>query len=193
MNFGRRVAVSESTRRLAPWLSVVAVVAFASWLPACHHGAARVSNDPGAPVYRNPSADLSKYRGVAVHFVSVTTSNNEGVDLTRSVFLENLKSTLAPRFGEVNEGAAAPAGGLVVDVSLLVNWGSRAARVIVGMGAGRAGIQIDYDLKDANGAVVASLHTTDSMAGGFAGGDAKQLVFAAASKWNRYFADEVLR
>jgi hypothetical protein len=158
---------------------------------ACRSGS-RVSTDPAAPIYRAADARFAGLSGIVIHYVSVTTSNGEGVDLVKEAFTESLQSNLSPRFGSVAPGAAAPAGGGVLEVSLTVNWGSRAARAIVGFGAGRAGIVIQYDLKDASGKHLAKLHVTDSMAGGFYGGNAKELAFSAASKWSKYFADAVV-
>lgn len=176
-----------------PVLGIASVViACAAVMPACRSGSHAVSTDPAQPIFRSATADFSKVQGVALHFTSVTTNTNEGTDLLKEVFLDSLRTHLSPKFGSVTEGATAPAGGAVMEVSLRVNWGSRAARAMVGFGAGRAGIEIKYDLKDASGAPLAKLHTTDTMSGGAFGGDAKGLVFAAADKWNRHFAQVVL-
>jgi len=183
------VIVNGAFRRLAVVASVVGALGV---LPACRSGASKVSSDPNQRIYRNPTADFGKLKGLTLHFVSVTTNNNEGVDLVKSAFVDSLKTHMASKFGEVSEGDSAPAGGAVLDVSVRVNWGSRAARAIVGYGAGRAGIEINYDLKDASGSLLAKLHVTDRMSGGFYGGNAKELAFAASSKWDRYFAETVL-
>ncbi len=172
-------------------LIAIAIVVGAAFLPACHHGSA-VSNDPSAPIYRNSTVDLSQFSALKVHFVSVTTNNNEGVDLVKQAFMDNIKSHFSTRFKTVAEGDAAAAGEAIMDVDLTVNWGSRAARVFVGMGAGKAGIIIKYNLKDSSGNLVAKLDRTDSMSGGFYGGDSKALVFAAAEKWDTYFVNTVL-
>lgn len=144
---------------------------------------------PDAPYYRNPQADFAGIDSLTVHFQSVTTSNSEGVDLTRNEFFGSIKTHLGPRFGPVSEGTAASTpGGALLEVRVEVNWGSRAARALVGWGAGRAAITIRYELKDASGKLLSRMETTDTMSGGAFGGNAKALVFNAAEKWNAFFA-----
>jgi hypothetical protein len=60
------------------------------------------------------------------------------------------------------------------------------------MGAGKAGILMKYHLKDTAGTLLAKLDAHDSMSGGWGGGDARALAFAAADKWNTYFAQTIL-
>jgi hypothetical protein len=174
--------------------TAAAVLGCAALLPACRSGASAVSSDPSQPIYRNPSVDLGQIKSIRIHFVSVTTSNNEGVDLTQSAFKGGLEFHLRPRFGDVAEGSVAAPNGALLDVTLVVNWGSRAGRYFSAGLGGRAGIEIRYELKDATGALLARMHATDRMSGAFSwyGGNAKELVINAASKWNRYFAETVL-
>jgi hypothetical protein len=162
-------------------------------LPGCRSGGGnKVSSDPSANTYRSPTADLSQVKNVRVNFVSVKTNNNEGGDLVKQVFMDSLKTHLGRSFPDVAEGTAALPGGALLDVNVEVNWGSRAARAFAGLGAGRAGIIIKYDLNDANRALLAKLHTQDTMSSGAWGGDARALVFAAAEKWSQYFQQHVL-
>ena len=165
------------------------LLAAAVALPACRGGGYAVSSDPAAPVYRNPAVDLSQVKTVVVHYASVTTNNNQGADLVQQVFNDSLKIHLGRRFGSMSEGAAAPADGAILHVTLVVNWGSRAARMMVGWGAGKTGIDIKYEFRDAAGGLIAKMHAVDSMS---SGADSRELVYAAASKWNTYFVDTVL-
>jgi hypothetical protein len=170
-----------------------ALVAGAVALPACGSGSSGVSTtDPAQPYYRNPAADLAATPTLKIHFVSVTTNNNEGVDLVRAAFLDSFKTKLKGRFTTIAEGESAAAGEAVLDVDVTVNWGSRGARMWVGMGAGKAGILMKYHLKDTAGTLLAKLDAHDSMSGGWGGGDARALAFAAADKWNTYFAQTIL-
>lgn len=173
--------------RIRPLHFVAAVVLGAAFLPACHHGVA-VSNDPAAPVYRSSDADFSKYQAVKLHFVSVTTANNEGADLVRAAFADSLKQKLGPHFKTVAEGDTAAAGEILMDITLTVNWGSQAARMWVGFGAGKADIQMKYELKD-GATLLASLNEHDHMS---TGADSRTLAFAAADKWNTWFVTNVL-
>ena len=192
MTNGASLVRGAKARVLLPLAGVLGVLAGAIALPACHGSGPVVSSDPAQPIYRSGTADLGALHGLAVHFVDVKTNTHEGEEFVRPVFLDSLTTWLKPRFGSVAEGSAAPAGGALLDVTITVNWGSRAARALVGMGAGSAGIILEYDLKDEHGNLLARMHTTDTMSGGFYGGDAKELVFAAASKWNKFFAEQVL-
>jgi hypothetical protein len=174
-------------------LLAFALVAGAVALPACGSGSSGVSTtDPAQPYYRNPAADLAATPTLKIHFVSVTTNNNEGVDLVRAAFLDSFKSKLKSRFTTIAEGESAAAGEAVLDVDVTVNWGNRGARMWVGMGAGKAGIVMKYQLKDTAGTLLAKLDAHDSMSGGWGGGDARALAFAAADKWNTYFAQTIL-
>jgi hypothetical protein len=185
--------------RLRNVLLAFAFVAGAAAVPACHSSsAAPVSTtDPEKPYYRNPAADLTATPTVKFHFVSVTTNNNNGVDLVRSTFTDRLKQHLRGPFTTVTEGESAAAGEVVLDVEVAMNWGSRAGRYFsIGMG-GRATITMKYRLKDGAGALLAKMDATDSMSGagwsgGGAGGDSQQLVFNAADKWSSYFAKTIL-
>lgn len=167
------------------------VAALVAALPACR-GGSPISTDPRHPIFRSAGAEFGRIRGVRLHFKSVTTHSGQGDDLVRAVFADSLRAHLAPRFGEVTEGDAAAEGGALLEVTLRVNWGSRAARYFVSFGAGRAGIDIQYDLKDPAGALLAKLHVVDTMSGGWFGGNAKELVYSAAEKWNRWFVESVL-
>jgi hypothetical protein len=173
-------------------LLAFALVAGVVALPACGSGSSGVSTtDPAQPYYRNPAADLAATPTLKIHFVSVTTSNNEGIDLVRAAFLDSFKTKLKGRFTTIAEGETAAAGEALLDVDVTVNWGSRAARVW-GWGAGKATIVMKYQLKDSAGTLMAKLDAHDSMSGGWGGGDARALAFAAADKWNTYFAQTIL-
>jgi hypothetical protein len=176
-------------------LLTFAFVAGAAALPACHSGGGGSgvsTTDPTQAFYRSPTADLEATPTLKIHFVSVTTDNHEGVDLVHTVFLDSLKQKLGGRFKTIGEGETAAAGEALLDVDITVNWGSRAARAFWGMGAGKAGILMKYNLKDSAGALMAKLDAHDSMSGGWGGGDARALIFAAADKWNAFFATTIL-
>lgn len=174
-------------------LLAFAFVAGAVALPACGSGSSAVSTtDPAKPYYRSPTADLAATPTVKIHFVSVTTNNNEGVDLVRSAFLDSFKTKLKGHFTTIAEGDAAAAGEALLDVDLSVDWGSRAARAFVGMGAGHSTIVMKYHLKDRAGGLIAKLDANDHMSGGWGGGDSRAMVFNAADKWNTYFATTIL-
>jgi uncharacterized protein DUF4410 len=173
--------------RIRPLHFVAAVVLGAAFLPACHHGIA-VSNDPTKPVFKMDGADFSKYQVVKMHFVEVKTNNNEGVDLLRSAFEDSIKTHFGPHFKTVAAGDTAAAGEILMDISLNVNWGSRGARMFVGFGAGKADIQMKYELKD-GATLLSSLNEHDSMSGG---ADSRALAFAAADKWNKWYVANVL-
>jgi len=182
------------TDRLARATAGLLLVALGAWLlPACGGSTFVVSSDPAQPYHRSPSADVSKVKGVAVHFVEVKANTKDGEEFIKPVFFDSLKSWVGPKYGPVTEGSTAPAGGAVLDVTIMVNWGSHAARKMVGGGAGRAGIVIRYDLKDERGNLLAKMHTSDTMTAGFYGGDPKELVFSAATKWSRFFVEQVLQ
>ena len=166
---------------------VAAVVLGAAFLPACHHRIA-VSNDPAQPVFKMNGADFSKYQVVKLHFVDIKTNNNEGVDLVRSAFEDSIKHHFGPHFKTVVAGDTAAAGEILMDISLDVNWGNRGARIWVGWGAGKADIQMKYELKD-GATLLASLNEHDQMSGG---ADSRALAFAAADKWNKWFVANVL-
>ncbi len=179
-------------------LLALGFVAGAAAIPACHSSGSSVSTtDPSMPYYRSPTADLTATPTVKVHFVSVTTNNNEGVDLVRSTFTDRLKQRLRGPFTTITEGESAAAGEVVLDVEVAMNWGSRSGRYFsMGMG-GRSTIEMKYRLKDGSGALLAKMDATDSMSGagwsgGGFGGDAQQLVFNAADKWTTYFTTTIL-
>jgi hypothetical protein len=175
--------------RISPFTLVAAVVIGAAFLPACHHGSAlAVSNDPAQPIYRKADADFTKYQTIKLHFVSVTTNNNEGVDIVRGGFEESLKRVLSPHFKTVEVGDTAGPGELLMDIDLRMNWGNRGARIFVGWGAGKVGIEMKYNVKDGTTSL-ASLDKQDQYSGG---GDAKALVYSAADKWNPWFTANVL-
>jgi hypothetical protein len=171
-----------------------AFVAGSAALLACHGGGGSgvSTTDPTQAFYRSPTAVIEATPTLKIHFVSVTTNNGEGADLVRSAFLDSLKTKLKSHYTTIIEGDSALAGESVLDVDLTVNWGSRAARAFAGMGAGKAGILMKYNLKDSAGELLAKLDAHDSMSGGWGGGDAHALVFAAADKWNTYFATTIL-
>jgi hypothetical protein len=173
--------------RIRPLHFAAAIVLGAAFLPACHHRVA-VSNDPAAPVFKMDGADFSKYLAVKLHFVSVTTANNEGADLVRAAFEDSIKHHFGPHFKKVEAGDTAAAGEILMDVTLDVNWGNRAARMWVGFGAGKADIQMKYELKD-GATLLASLNQHDQMSGG---ADSRALAFSAADKWNKWFVANVL-
>ena len=173
-------------------LVLAAVASLATGMLACR-SAPVISNDPTQRFYRNAAADFSAIKGINVHYVSVTTSNNEGLDLTRQVFTDSFKTHLGPRFGPIADGDVAPAGGALLDVTVNVNWGNRAARALAGWGAGRAGIEFKFELKDSSGQLLAKLDYADTMSGGAWGGDARALVFSASDKWARYYNEQILK
>jgi hypothetical protein len=175
---------------MSPVPFVAAVVLGAAFLPACHHGVT-VSNDPTQPVYRKADADFAKYQTVKIHYVSIKTNNNEGVELVRAAFADSIKHEFGLHFKTVEDGDTAAAGELLMDVDLTVNWGSQAARAFVGFGAGKAAIIMKYNVKD-GATTLASLDKTDTMSGGFYGGNGKELAFAAADKWTKWFTANVL-
>jgi hypothetical protein len=178
--------------RISPTNLAAAIVLGAALLPACHHSVP-VSNDPTQPIYRKADADFSKFQAVKYHFVSITTSNNEGADLVRSAFEESLKHEFAPHFKTVAEGDSAGSGELLMNIALDMNWGNRAGRYwSMGMG-GKAIIDIKYDVRDSGGNELAKLDRKDTFSGvGQFGGDSRALAFNAADKWNKWFVANVL-
>lgn len=167
---------------------VAAVVLGAAFLPACHHGPAVSNADPAAPVYKMAGADFTKYQAVRLHFVSVTTANNEGADLVRAAFADSLKHHLGLHYKTVAEGDTAAAGEILMDITLTVNWGSQAARMWVGFGAGKADIQMKYELKD-GATLLAAMNEHDHMS---TGANSQALAFSAADKWNSWFVANVM-
>ena len=95
-------------KRLRKVLLAFALVAGAVALPACGSGNSGVSTtDPAQPYYRNPATDLAATPTLKIHFVSVTTNNNEGVDLVRTAFLDSFKTNqglLRPSRGRHRRG-----------------------------------------------------------------------------------------
>jgi hypothetical protein len=179
----------ENPVRMSPVTLVAAVVLGAAFLPACHHSSApAASNDAAQPIYRKADADFSKYQVVKLHFVSVTTNNNEGTDIVHTVFEDSLKKVLSPHFKTVETGDTAGPGELLMDIDLRMNWGNRGARIFVGWGAGKVGIEMKYNVKD-GATTLASFDKQDQYSGG---GDSRALVFAAADKWNPWFTNNVL-
>jgi len=171
------------------------LVASAAALGACRGGPAVSTTNPNDPFYRNPQADFASIRSLAVRFVNVTTSNQQGVEIVEQTFLESCQTHLGPLFGPVSmdRGEEIPEDGAVLELNLQVGWGSRAARYLVGFGAGRASITFDYKLKDAQGNVLSHMSHADTMSGGAWGGNAKGLVFSASNKWTQYFAAYMAR
>ena len=85
----------------------------------------------------------------------------------------------------------------MIKAKVSVNWGSRAARALVGMGAGSARIYIKYNAYEKGSSqLIAKMDAQDAMTGmgGQAwGGSAKELVYAGTEKWNKVFVNNILK
>lgn len=178
------------------WL--VALIVFVAI--GCGGQRTTVTNDPNSPLYRAQGVDFRSYDAAIIDLNDVSTNNNEGVDEVKATAQQSLETWLKQSgiFRAVkNNGEAVEGKAVVIKAKVSVNWGSRAARAIVGMGAGRATIAITYNVFDRDtNKLIAKMDVSDAMTGmsGQAwGGNAKQLVSHGTEKWNKVFIDKVLQ
>jgi len=186
--------MAEKTRLI--W--VMAFIVFAAI--GCGGQRTTVTQDPSSPLYRAQGVDFRSYDTVIIDLSDVSTNNNEGIDEVKATAQQSLETWLRQSgiFREVkNNGEAVEGKAVTVKAKVSVNWGSRAARAIVGMGAGRATISITYNVFDnATNKLVAKMDVSDAMTGmgGQAwGGSAKELVYQGTEKWNKVFVNKVLQ
>jgi len=158
------------------------------------------TNDPSSPLYRAQGVDFHSYDTAIIDLNDISTNNGQGDDEVRATSQQSLETWLKQSgiFKSVkNAGDAVEGKAVVVKAKVSVNWGSRAARALVGMGAGRATIAITYNVVDKEtNKLVARMDVSDAMTGmsGQAwGGDAKQLVHQGTEKWNKVFINNVLQ
>lgn len=176
------------------------VAAMMLLLAACGGGKVVVSSSPEAQFYRSNSVDFKSYESALIVLEEVSTNNNQGVDEVKAVSSQSLETWLRQSglFKKVTSTEADATGKtLVVKAKVSVNWGSRAARALVGMGAGRAMIYIKYNAYELGSSqLIAKMDAQDAMTGmsGQAwGGDAKALVYAGTEKWNKVFVNNILK
>lgn len=158
------------------------------------------TNDPSSPLYRAAGVDFRTYDTAIIDLNDVSTNNGQGDDEVKATSQQSLETWLKQSgiFKSVkNNGEPVEGKAVVIKAKVSVNWGSRAARALVGMGAGRATIAITYNVIDkATNKLVAKMDVSDAMTGmsGQAwGGDAKQLVYQGTEKWNKVFINNVLQ
>jgi len=156
------------------------------------------TNDPSSPLYRASGVDFHKYDTVVIEMNDVTTNNNEGVDEVKMVVEGSLEGKIRQSgiFSSVANTIDGVTGkAVVIKAKVNVNWGSRAARILGPIGAGRATINITYNVfdKEAN-ILIARMDISDVMLGyNTIGGDAHIFVRKAAEKWNMVFINNVLQ
>lgn len=158
------------------------------------------TNDPNSPLYHAQGVDFRSYDTAIIDMSDVTTNNNEGVDEVKATAEQSLETWLKQSgiFRSVKDTSDSVSGkAVVIKARISVNWGSRAARALVGMGAGRATISINYNVFDKEtNKLIAKMDVSDAMTGmsGQAwGGSAKQLVYQGTEKWNKVFVNNVLK
>jgi len=177
---------------------LVALVVFIA--AGCGGRKLTATNDPGSPLYRASGVDFHSYDTAIIDLNEVSTNNGKGDDEVRATAQQSLETWLKQSgiFKSVkNNGEDAEGKAVIVKAKVSVNWGSRAARAFVGMGAGRATIAITYNVVDRDtNKLVAKMDVSDAMTGmsGQAwGGDAKQLVYQGTEKWNKVIINNVLQ
>lgn len=189
-------ARSMTGRTHLAWL--IALIVFVAI--GCGGQKTTVTHDPNSPLYKADGVDFRSYDVAIIDLNDVSTNNNEGVDEVKASAQQSLETWLKQSsiFRSVkNQGDAVEGKSVIIKAKVSVNWGSRAARAIVGMGAGRATINITYNVFDsATNKLVAKMDVSDAMSGmgGQAwGGGAKELVYKGTEKWNKVFVDKVLQ
>ncbi|MBI5235372.1 MAG: DUF4410 domain-containing protein [Deltaproteobacteria bacterium] len=178
--------------------TIVAAMIFL--LTACGGNKVVVSNSPEAQFYRSSAVDFKSFESALIVLEEISTNNNQGVDEVKAAASQSLETWLRQSglFKKVTSTEADATGKtLVVKAKVSVNWGSRAARAIVGMGAGSARIFIKYNAYEKGSSqLIAKMDAQDAMTGmgGQAwGGSSKELVYAGTEKWNKVFVNNILK
>lgn len=149
-------------RLLQRWLALALLVALASGCAGTFHEVRPLSS--GKPPAERPTALV--LGTVAVTDTRLTQAERE---LYALHLLQGAEAWLARTntFASVTRGTQAPAGGLLLGGTLTeVEKGSSAARFWVGMGAGQARIQGEFELKDASGQSLVRFSARRSYLGG---------------------------
>lgn len=158
----------------------------------------QVSPDSSSPFYRKDGVDFSSYDTAVIDFEEITTTNDKGVDIVKSMTHQSLQTWLrqSGMFSSVKDKTETDLTGkvLLLKAKVKVHWGNRAARYLISFGAGKAHIWLNYYVYEKGSTeLLAKMEAHDTMSGGAFGGGAKQLVYNASEKWNNFFINNIIK